>query len=79
MPYVKLNNLPPRYDFARRGIEVGKEIAVRIIDVGYIRGIVRDIHRAFFVVESPRGYCTAIAHWHLIKCRKTGEYGGIGA
>lgn len=74
-----LNNLPPAYDFARRGIKRGEKVDMRIIDIGHIRGIVREIYPAFFVVETPRGYCTTVAHWHLIKSRKSGEYGGIGA
>ena len=76
---VGLNNLPPRYDFARRGIVRGEKIDMRIAGIGHIRGTVREIYPAFFVVETPRGYFTTVAHWHFIKDRKTGEYGGIGA
>lgn len=75
---VGLNNLPPAYNFARRGIKRGEKVNLKIIGLGLIRGTVREIYRSFFVIETPRGYTTTVAHWHLIKCRKTGELGGIG-
>ena len=76
---IGLNNLPPAHSFERRGIKLGDKVDLNITGIGHIRGTVRGIYPSFFEVETYRGYCTTVAHWHLIKDRKTGEYGGIGA